>query len=184
MQLRFGKITEVDAAKGLARVQFDELDGLVTKFIPMSVPKAGKDKFSIPFDVNDHVYCIMDENCDDGVIAGAIYDEQNQPDGGAEGKTRVKFVPNLSVEYDRETATLSIIGDAVSEVKIQVGESEVDIKNGILIRRDGETLKQIIDDLITEINKIVVPTNVGPSGTPINANAFTSIITRADQLLK
>jgi phage baseplate assembly protein gpV len=180
--LKFGKITELDAAKGLARVAFDEDDGLVTKFIPMAQSKTGQDKFIIPYDINEHVYCIMDETCDDGVIAGAIYDAANLPSGGAEGKIRAVFVPNMIIEYDRNTSTLSIIGDARLNVKI--GTTELDLQDGILLKRDSETLKKIVSDLIDQINLIVVPTNVGPSGTPINAAAFTAIKTRAAALLK
>lgn len=181
MNLKFGKITEVDAAKGLAKVTFEEDDNLVTSFLPMSVPKTAGDKFSIPFDINEHVWCIMDENCEDGVIGGAIYDSANIP-SGAPGKTSVQFVGNMSVEYDRSTATLAITGGEL--VKIQIDNSEINIQDGILIKRGAETLKKIIDDLIDEINKIIVPTNVGPSGTPINAPAFTAIKTRVATLLK
>lgn len=39
----------------------------------------------------------------------------------------------------------------------------------------GETLKVVLDKIIDEINLITVPTGTGPSGTPINAAAFTAI---------
>jgi phage baseplate assembly protein gpV len=182
MLLKFGKITEVDAAKGLAKVTFAENDNLVSRFLPMSMPKTLQDKYIIPYDINEHVWCIMDENCEDGVIAGAIYDENNLPDGGAAGKIRAKFVPNLSVEFDRATRTLSIIGGDV--VSVQMGTTVLEINNGFLIKRDDETLRKIVSDLIDQINLIVVPTNVGPSGNPVNAAAFNAIKTRAQSLLK
>ena len=181
MNLKFGKITEVDPVKGLAKVTFEEDDNLVTAFLPMSVPKSSGDKYSIPFDVNEHVWCIMDENCEDGVIGGAIYDAQNTPAGSAQ-KTSVQFGGNMLVEYNRSTATLAISGGEL--VKIQIDNSEINIQDGILIKRGAETLKKIIDDLIDEVNRIIVPTNVGPSGTPINAAAFTAIKTRVANLLK
>jgi len=181
MNLKFGKITEVDAAKGLAKVTFEEDDNLVTAFLPMSVPKSAQDKYSIPFDINEHVWCIMDENCEDGVIGGAIYDSKNTPAGSAE-KTSVQFVGDMSVEYNRTTATLSIAGGEL--VTIQIDDSEINIQDGILLKRGAETLRKIIDDLIDEINRIIVPTNVGPSGTPINAAAFIAIKTRVSNLLK
>jgi len=181
MNLKFGKITEVDPDKGLAKVTFEEDDNLVTAFLPMSVPKSARDKYSIPFDVNEHVWCIMDDACEDGVIGGAIYDAQNKPSGLAD-KTSVQFEGNMRVEYDRSTATLKISGGEL--VTIQIDNSEINVQDGILIKRGDETLKKIFDDLIDEVNKIVVPTNVGPSGTPINAAAFTAIKTRAASLLK
>lgn len=132
MILKFGKITEVDPAKGLAKVTFEENDNLVTRFLPMSMPKTLVDKFIIPYDVNEHVWCIMDENCEDGVIAGAIYDANNLPDNGATGKTRVKFGVNLGVEYDRNSATLSITGagkltiDVIGDVSIKCNKAVID----------------------------------------------------------
>lgn len=182
MILKFGKITEVDAAKGLARVTFEENDNLTTRFLPMAMPKTAQDKFIIPYDIDEHVYCIMDENCEDGVIAGAVYDTGNMPDGGAAGKVRVKFVPNMVIEYNRETSTLSIEGGDF--VKVKMGTSEFIVNDGFLIKKGSETLKQIVDDLITQIKAIIVPTNVGPSGNPINGAAFDAIKTRADNLLK
>ncbi len=60
---------------------------------------------------------------------------------------------------------------------------EVDA-NGILIQKGTETFKKIVDDLIAQIKLIVVPTNVGPSGNPLNALAFDAIQTRADNLFR
>jgi phage baseplate assembly protein gpV len=180
--LKFGYITEIDAAKGMARVTFEENERLTTRFLPMAMPKTLEDKFIIPYDINEHVYCIMDENCEDGVIAGAIYDAGNMPDGGAAGKMRVKFVPNMVIEYDRETSTLTIEGGDF--VKVKMGTSEFIVNDGFLIKKDSETLKKVFDDLIAQIKAIIVPTNVGPSGNPINGAAFDAIKTRADNLLK
>ena len=131
MNLKFGKITEVDAAKGLAKVTFAEDDNLVTRFLPMSMPKTLKDKWSIPYDINEHVWCIMDENCEDGIIGGAIYDSTNTP-SGAVGKSAVHFVGNMSVEYDRSNATLKISGagnvkiDTTGDVTIKCNHAKIE----------------------------------------------------------
>lgn len=131
MHLKFGKITEVDAAKGLAKVTFEEDDNLLSDWLPMAMPKTLQDKFIIPFDINEHVYCIMDEHCESGVIAGAIYDEANLPDGGAVGKSRVKFGVNLWVEYDRSTATLSIAGTGKFTIDIN-GDANIKCGKAII----------------------------------------------------
>lgn len=129
MHLKFGKITEVDEAKGLAKVTFEEDDNLVTRFLPMSMPKTLQDKFIIPYDVNEHVWCIMDEFCEDGVIGGAIYDSNNQPPGGsATGVSMIKFVPNLSLKYERNSKTLSIVGDEHFTLNI-TGNVTINCKN-------------------------------------------------------
>lgn len=184
MHLKFGKITEVDAAKGLARVAFEEDDNLVSAFIPMSVPRSAQDKYSMPFDVNEHVWCMMDEACEDGVIGGAIYDAGNLPVNTAAGNHIVVLDGKLTVKYDRIAQTLSLTGLSGTALNVVIDNTRVELKNGVLIQRGSETLKAIISDLIDQINLIVVPTNVGPSGNPINATAFTAIKTRVANLLK
>lgn len=47
----------------------------------------------------------------------------------------------------------------------------------------GETLKQKLDELIDQIKLITVPTPSGPSGTPVNATAFTQIATSLEEIL-
>lgn len=132
--LKFGLICEVDAEKGLAKVHFQD-DDVPSGWLPMSVQKSLKDKYSFPFDVNEHVWCLMDEYCEYGVIGGAIYNEQDQPAGAAEGKFVIQFADNSSIEYDRNTKTLSlqIKGDikviADENVKIDCKAAEIKVTN-------------------------------------------------------
>lgn len=166
MNLKFGKITEVDAAKGLAKVTFEENDNLVTRFLPMSMPKTMQDKFIIPFDINEHVWCIMDEFCEDGVIGGAIYDANNLPDGGATGKTRVKFVPNLTVEYDRNSQTLSIIGDT---------DLTINLTGDVNVNCDKAKITSITEaEIIAPVIKLSAA-NVQVSGTLTAGAIATSV---------
>lgn len=72
----------------------------------------------------------------------------------------------------------------VEQVVMEVGSTKFDIKDGVLIKNGTETLKKVLNDLIAEIQKITVPTNVGPSGVPINIAQFTLIKTRVGNLLK
>lgn len=132
--LKFGLICEVDAAKGLAKVHFQD-DDVPSGWLPMSVQKSLKDKYSFPFDVNEHVWCLMDEYCEYGVIGGAIYNEQDQPAGAAEGKLVIQFADNSAIEYDRNTKTLSlqIKGDikviADENVKVECKAAEIKVTN-------------------------------------------------------
>lgn len=52
------------------------------------------------------------------------------------------------------------------------------------IRSEKESLKQILSDLLDAINQITVPTGTGPSGTPVNAVAFSQIKKRLNNILK
>lgn len=140
MHLKFGTITEVDAAKGLAKVTFKEDDNLVTRFLPMSMPKTLQDKFIIPYDVNEHVWCIMDEFCEDGIIGGAVYDSNNLPPAGSgTGIAIIKFVPNLTLKYDRNSKTLSIEGDEHITVDVS-GDVTVNCANANITATDKITV--------------------------------------------
>jgi phage baseplate assembly protein V len=132
--LKFGLICEVDAAKGLAKVHFQD-DDVPSGWLPMSVQKSLKDKWSFPFDVNEHVWCVMDEHCEYGVIGGAIYNEKDQPAGAGDGKLVIQFADNSAITYDRNSKTLSlqIKGDiqivADEKVSVQCKEAEVTVTN-------------------------------------------------------
>jgi phage baseplate assembly protein V len=129
MNIRYGYITEMDASKGLGRVKFDGEDNIVSDWLPISVPGSRDGKFSIPFIVNEHVWCLMDQNLEHGIIGGAIYDAKNQPESGDNNKVRVSFVSGLWVEYDRNDKNLSIGGTGDIDIDINgTGLGKVNIK--------------------------------------------------------
>lgn len=105
--LKFGVISEIDASKGLARVFFGE-DDFVSGWLKVSVPRSGSSKFSFPYDINEHVYCIMDEDWEYGVVAGAIYDESNLPIDPAAGIMSWDFADGSTIIYDHNSHTLNI----------------------------------------------------------------------------
>lgn len=105
------------------------------------------------------------------------------------GNTGIVLIPTLQswvlitrIEEDQEWCVIGV--DEVDKVIMVVGECRFEINDGFLIKKGTETLKKIFDDLIAQIKLIVVPTNVGPSGNPLNGTAFDAIKTRADNLLK
>lgn len=69
-----------------------------------------------------------------------------------------------TVTMDGGSGKISIVGDVV-ETGTGSLESHV----------CGESWKEIMEELIDEISQIIVPTGVGPSGTPQNAAKFSSI---------
>lgn len=93
-----------------------------------------------------------------------------------------------------------IATDEITDVKLKVdnvtmelraeglffenGTDKFHIDGGFLIEKNGDSLKKVLDDLFTAIKAITVPTNVGPSGTPINFAVFEAIKVRAGNLLK
>lgn len=129
--LRFGIISEIDASKGLARVSFEE-DDFVSDWLPVSVPNSLKNKDEVWFDVNEPVWCIMDENLENGIIGGAYYHAGNLPAAGDENIRSVTFEDGTSVQYDRSSHTLTI----QSEGNITIEAPEVSFSGNLSI--DGD----------------------------------------------
>jgi hypothetical protein len=69
------------------------------------------------------------------------------------------------------------------ELKVETTRFTVD-KDGLLLGRQGDSLRSVLGDLIDAINAITVPTGTGPSGVPINAPAFNKIKDRIHKILK
>jgi hypothetical protein len=81
----------------------------------------------------------------------------------------------LAVRVESEDNWMLLACDNAEKVKMQVGDTTVELKDGVLISRNGDGLKEIISDLVTEILAIYAPKNV--------AN-IAAIQLRIDQLLK
>jgi phage baseplate assembly protein V len=96
--LRFGTISEVKPEKGLAKVNFAE-DGIVSAWLPLVYNNTLGDKYYRSMKVNEHVACLMDENCENGVIVGAIYNSQDTPPYSG-NKVAVKFEDGTEIIYD------------------------------------------------------------------------------------
>lgn len=130
--LRFGNITEVDPSKGYARVTFTD-DGIVSDWLQFLTIGAIKDNFSFTFSINEQVACLMDENSEEGVILGAIFNDKTPPNNGVDGIFRIKFDDNSVVEYNRNSHeyTLDIKGkiniSADTEINIISTAGEVNI---------------------------------------------------------
>lgn len=129
--LRYGLISDIDPAKGLARVNFND-DQIVSDWLPILVPKAMEDSFSFFPDINEHVACLMDEHSENGVILGSMYNTETAPNGGNKDKFRMRFKDGSVIEYDRSGHKLFADIKGQVEVKAQGavkvdGQSTVDV---------------------------------------------------------
>lgn len=135
--LRFGIISELKPEEGRARVTFEE-DGITSDFLPISVPKTGKDKYYFCPDVGDQVACLMDENAEDGVIVGSVYSDVDTPASDVKGAdvVGIQFSDGVKVIYDRSTSSLTI--DAPKTIKIVCQQSvTVESKTAKVTAPDG-----------------------------------------------
>lgn len=169
--IRFGKISEIDTVAQSARVFLPD-DNIVTDFLPFLVLSARGDKYKKTMSVNDLVVVFLDERAEDGVILGAIYDENNTaPDGQA----AVTFDDGGKIYWSSGKLTVE-----KGLTKFEVGAS------GIKIEKAGDTLKLALTDLLTQIQAItVITTGFGiPSSVPVNAAAIAAILVRIQNILQ
>ena len=81
----------------------------------------------------------------------------------------------------------------IGNVTYEIDETQVNVKNGNIVfnvgtdvfkmNTPGESLFQLLNDLITGITLLTVGTGVGPSTVPINVATFNSLLTRLNNLL-
>lgn len=121
--IRFGIVSERDDPNGKVKVEFAE-DGIVSDWLPVVVSRALNDKFfSLP-DVNEHVACVMDENLEEGVVLGAIYDSKQQPAIQGADITAVQFQDGTKVSFDRATGVLTI--ETTGDVNMKAPSVNID----------------------------------------------------------
>lgn len=91
----------------------------------------------------------------------------------------------LAVRIEDDEEWMILACEQAEKYKITVGDCVIEMdSSGIKISKATESLKNILSDLIMAIKSITVATGSGPSGTPINATAFTTIENRINQFLK
>lgn len=152
--LAYGYISEIDAAKGLVRVKFPDRDGIVSNWLPVSVPFTLDNKAEFWPKVNQNVWCVMDADFENGVCAGSIYDAENEPEIGDENIQAVTFSDGTQVKYDIENSVLTIdcAGDVIVKASgdITLDNGEVTVKGDLIV--EGGILAE--GDIMTESEMI------------------------------
>jgi hypothetical protein len=101
------------------------------------------------------------------------------------GNSNELFVSAFSevdqVLFEIENTTFKATNEGVEIVK---DNKTTFLQNDLFtIKTSNESLKKILEDLITAIGTLTVTTGVGPSGIPINKPQFDAIKTRLNNLL-
>lgn len=105
--LKFGVVTSINPQSAKARVQFAD-DDVQSFWLPVLQPKTAKDKYFALVDVGEQVACLMDENCEDGVILGALYSSADSCPATSKAQAMIKFEDGSLFEFSKETQTLTI----------------------------------------------------------------------------
>jgi phage baseplate assembly protein V len=180
--LKFGIVSNLDISNGQAKVYFEE-DEMESAWLKISVMRSAPDQISFPFDINEHVWCLMDEHAEYGVIGGAIYDDENTPSGSAAGMLKITFGDNSVIQYNRNSHILSL--DIKGDINVKSG-------GNITVETTGTGSVEIkatsvkIDALNTEITGALLVKGVAAVGglTGASGGVAGGDIEAGDSLLK
>ncbi len=153
-----------ETKKGYVRVNFIE-DEIVSDWLPVGVRKSMNQKESWPLEINEHVFCMMDEHCEHGVVLCAIHNETDVPDSGeSAGKFRKKFSDGTILEYDVNTHKLK--ADVKGDVDI-ISSTNLSAKS---------TVKATVESASVEIEAAVIALkgNVAITGTATVSGTITA----------
>lgn len=89
--LRFGFVTALDEAGCRVRVQFPDLDGLESYWLPVLRPKTHQDKHYCLPDVGEQVACLLDGVGEEGVVLGAVFGDRDPAQGGGPDVFEIRF---------------------------------------------------------------------------------------------
>lgn len=87
------------------------------------------------------------------------------------------------IENDPTKAFL-IWAEELKSVEFKIGDSELKIEDGFLLKKENETLKALMLDLITAIKAMKFTTNTGSTIKLVNEPEFTALEKRFNNLLK
>lgn len=122
----------VEAKPGFVKVEFPDLDGLVSDWLPTSQVSTVGVRAVRTLDIGTQVGCLMDEYFEDGMVAGAIYNDEDQPPTDNGDLILHDFGGGVSMAFDRASSKLALtFGGCVIElssagIKINGGDIEVE----------------------------------------------------------
>lgn len=169
--LRSGKITEIDVNKCMARVTFAD-DGVVSDFLQIVVMGALSTKFFHIFDINEQVACLMDDNSEEGVILGALFNEGTRPgEGVSKDIVRVLFPDDSVIEYDRASHEYRIDINGAVNITANVAMIEADS-----VQVDATTVSVVADSVTVDATTVAITGNVTVDGTITATGAVSSAV--------
>ena len=134
--LRLGIISELGTGEnlGFARVSFDEV-GMVSFWLPLPSHATKTAKNWVPIEVNSQVACLMDNMCEQGVIAAALWSKTDTPpDWANENTIGIQFADGAKLYYDSD-AQKAILEAPETSLEATIKEADIVAKNIVFISR-------------------------------------------------
>ena len=106
---RFGYVSDYDAKRHMARVQFPDKEDLVSGWLPVAVANSKKNKDECHLDIGEHVFCsMMGNGLEAGVVLCSVYDDKNQPPESNQDIRKTIFDDGTEILYDRKNSKMKI----------------------------------------------------------------------------
>lgn len=99
-------------------------------------------------------------------------------------KPKIGTLILIGVINNKETTTVLLSAEEIEKVEIKAGNCELTIDNGFLLKKQNETLKKLMVDLLQEIQNMKFTTNTGSTIILVNQPQFMSIENRFKDFLK
>jgi len=185
--LRFGVVTQIDEKTALVRVQFTDIDGVLSYWLPVLKQKTLKDKQYWMPDINEHVVCLIDENGEEGVVIGAIYSDADTVPVSSKDKYHVSFNDGTVIEYDR--AAHKLYADIKGDIDVKAtGRCDVSCQNQIYIKsatnitiqapslnmKGGSPTNGVFEGTFRLIGDLIVQGNISAEGSIIDGGGNTN----------
>ena len=129
---RVGKVVAVDEKTAKVRVELEDVDKVISYWLPVIHHKTQDDKFYWLPDVGELVLVgFLDYGIEQGFVLGAIYNEKDTPPVADKDKMHIRFKDGTVIEYDRNAHKLLVhsVGDIeiISDTHITMRAPRIDL---------------------------------------------------------
>lgn len=136
----FGRVKEIDPARGVARVDFDGAD---TDWIPWATPRAGGDRMYWCPEVGEQVVvAAVGGDLGNAAIIGCLFQDAHPEAADNADTHRTVYKDGTVVEYDRSGHVMNTTLNPAGTFNVTVGASKITMNQSrILFSSNGSTLE-------------------------------------------
>ena len=164
---RIGKVIDVDEKTAKARVELEDLDKVITYWLPVVVQKTQDDKLYWLPDVGELVLVgFLNYGIEQGFIIGSFYNEQDNPPVADKNKIHIQFKDGTVIEYDRKNSKLLL--DIKKDMTVNIN-NQLTLKSKMKIEEFQQANLKMnnwqIEGDITLNGNLLVMGNITSTGT-------------------
>lgn len=178
--IRVGVVSSTDDAVPSARVTFPDRDDTVSYDLPVLVKNTKENKdYWVP-EVDEQVLCLfLPSGVEQGFILGSFYSEGVQAPANSKAKRRTVFADGTSVEYDRDSHTLTVDVPADGGMVVVNAKASVTVNSPKIDLGEASSLEPSVlgDKLAAWITSTLKPWLDGHQHTAQGATAITTVPT-------